>query len=164
MRALTLWQPYATSVASGSKDIENRPKPPPRKLLRALEPIAIHAGLRYAEPGSKGWPYPEGEPVPPREDCPLGAIIGVATMVGYLNTSARSSQGRLFREAVPAAPDRRLHSRLERLDSERWWVGPVGILLVARRALTEPIPCRGALGFWTVPEDIERLILERLPR
>ena len=159
MRALTLWQPWATSAVRGSKDIENRPKPPPRKLLSALEPIAIHAGARY----SLGrWSYPDGEAVPAQDDCPMGAVIGVATMVGYLDTRAKSTQGALFREVVTAQPDRALHQRLERLDSERWWLGPVGIVLVARVAIAEPVPCAGAQGYWTLPADVERAVREQV--
>jgi hypothetical protein len=35
-----------------------------------------------------------------------------------------------------------------------WWAGPIGWVLDDVRGLTEPVPCRGALGLWTVPEDV----------
>lgn len=35
-----------------------------------------------------------------------------------------------------------------------WFMGDYGFVLRNPIALPEPIPCRGALGFWTVPEDI----------
>lgn len=45
MRAITLWQPWASLVAEGVKTIETRPAPYP--WTRAIgERIAIHAGVR----------------------------------------------------------------------------------------------------------------------
>lgn len=41
----------------------------------------------------------------------------------------------------------------------RWYFGPVGWVLEDVRPLDEPIPCRGAQGLWTVPDEIAR----RLP-
>ena len=31
-------------------------------------------------------------------------------------------------------------------------------------ALPEPVPCKGALGFWTVPEDVEAKCLAQIVR
>ncbi|MCY4027878.1 MAG: hypothetical protein OXH75_16395 [Acidobacteria bacterium] len=36
--------------------------------------------------------------------------------------------------------------------------GDVGFVLDDPQSLAEPIPCRGALGFWTVPDDIAQQI------
>lgn len=35
-----------------------------------------------------------------------------------------------------------------------WFMGNYGFVLKDVVALAEPIPCRGALGFWDAPEDI----------
>lgn len=50
---------------------------------------------------------------------------------------------------------------LERLEEDRWWVGPVGWLLEGVLPLPVPVPCKGAMGFWTVPPDAERAVLEQ---
>lgn len=41
-----------------------------------------------------------------------------------------------------------------------WFSGPYGFVLKDVRELPKPIPCRGALGFWKVPEGIEMEILD----
>jgi len=46
--ALTLWQPWATLIALGHKDIENREWAPPQHLIGKR--FAIHAG-KTVEPG-----------------------------------------------------------------------------------------------------------------
>lgn len=40
-----------------------------------------------------------------------------------------------------------------------WFVGPVGWRLDQRIALPSPVPCKGAQGLWTVPPDIEALVM-----
>lgn len=42
-----------------------------------------------------------------------------------------------------------------------WFVGPYGLVLEDVRP-TPIIPCRGALGLWTVPPEVERRIREAL--
>lgn len=41
-----------------------------------------------------------------------------------------------------------------------WFSGPYGFALKDVRELPEPIPCKGALKFWEVPEGIEMEILD----
>ena len=51
MRALTLWQPWASVVAAGAKLVENRPWKPAASLLKPGERFAIHGGAKYDELG-----------------------------------------------------------------------------------------------------------------
>ena len=44
-RALTLWQPWASAICSGPKRIENRPIPPPDRIIG--QRIFIHAGKTW---------------------------------------------------------------------------------------------------------------------
>jgi hypothetical protein len=44
----------------------------------------------------------------------------------------------------------------------KWFGGPFGYVLKNPRPLSEPILCKGALGIWNVPPEIERLIRHRL--
>ena len=41
--------------------------------------------------------------------------------------------------------------------------GEIGLVLADPQPLAEPIPCRGRLGFWSVPPGIERQIEESSP-
>lgn len=38
--------------------------------------------------------------------------------------------------------------------SSPWFMGDYGFMLKNAIALPEPVECKGALGFWDVPEDI----------
>ena len=44
----------------------------------------------------------------------------------------------------------------------KWFFGPFGYLLDNPRPLQKPIPCKGMLGFWSVPAKIEKEILRQL--
>jgi hypothetical protein len=46
----------------------------------------------------------------------------------------------------------------------KWFGGPFGYVLTNPRPLSKPIPCKGALGIWNVPLEIERLIRRQLPK
>ncbi len=149
MKALSLTQPWASLVAIGAKQYETR------SWQVALGPygfqIAIHA--------SKGFPWeakalmrrepfraallPHGYKVP--ATLPLGAIVAVATVLKLWRTSdlvrGLSEQERAFGDWTPGR--------------FAWQLGNV-------RRLPEPIPCKGALGFWEVPADVEAEIRRQL--
>lgn len=84
MKALTLWQPWASLVAEGVKTIETRSWPAPQSLIG--ERIAIHASKKKV-----GWgadcPYEVWAPLfridqPGRlvETLPLGEVIATARL------------------------------------------------------------------------------------
>lgn len=161
MRAVTLWSPWSHAVVHGSKDVENRKALlPPPELLAEIRPFfAIHAGLSY---GMLGFSFPEGAQVPPREECAAGAIIGVARVLGALDM--RRPQPRVLGPTPEAASMRSPeYMRILDMDQRSWWLGPIGWLLADRIAI-DPIPCKGHLGCWTVPPDIEARIMDVLAR
>ena len=47
---------------------------------------------------------------------------------------------------------------------ERRRRGLLGLVLDDVRALPEIVPCKGALGFWEVPPDVQALVDEQLRR
>lgn len=47
-------------------------------------------------------------------------------------------------------------------DQRRWFFGPVGYVLRDVIALPTPVQCKGALGFWTLPADVEANVREQL--
>ena len=140
MRALTLTQPWAGLVASGVKLIENRPWKPPTKMMG--ERFAIHASRAVdldtiAE-------LDVDHDIPERPVWRItSAIVGVATLDTYV-TDVRQI-------AEYMAPEQ-----------ERWFFGPVGFVLRDVVQLASPVPCKGALGFWTLPDDVARQVVEQL--
>ncbi len=135
MLALTIWQPWATLIALGHKDIENRDWAPPRHLIGHR--FAIHAG-KTVEPGiAEDFPeLLEGKPLP------RGAIIATAELRGVLTRSLRDTD--------PPGCYRKYD----------WFQGKFGWHL-DRIISFEPVECRGAQGLWPVPPEIEALVLAR---
>jgi hypothetical protein len=150
MKALSLTQPWASLVAIGAKQIETRSW---RTEHRGR--IAIHA--------AKGFPCScralcgqppfvdhlqqdarfmfDGGMLVYKAGLPLGAIVAIAYIVGCRATHEvsghLSDEEEMFGDYGP----------------DRWaW------LLSDVRRLPEPIPCKGALGLWTVPEDIAQYL------
>jgi hypothetical protein len=164
MRALTLTQPWAGLVASGIKLVENRP----RKMIKREDfgkPFAIHASKvidesvyeRIAEIAPdvlQCSPYEDGPKwsVPCRRDWyrlsrDTSAVIGVAT----ITSEVFDKSGLLSNDIA-----------LELGEQHRWFFGPIGYVLRDVRALATPVPCRGFQGFWTLPADVERQVVEQL--
>jgi hypothetical protein len=134
MRALTLWQPWASAIVSGRKRVENRPWAP--KLIKPGERFAIHAGKRWDRSGAvacaeRGFDLRRAEA--------LGGVIGVATL------------DRVVRSAADLPADQRA-----------WFFGPVGWLLRDVLTLPRPVPARGMLGLWLLPDDVEAAVLGML--
>ena len=73
VRALTLWQPWASCIAYGTKRVENRRWPTDYRGL-----ILIHAG-RALDPRATDLPQTRAFL---RRPQPMGAVIAVARLVG----------------------------------------------------------------------------------
>ena len=78
MKTLTVRQPWAWAIIHGSKRIENRSRP-----TKYRGPLLIHAGQTRAE--FKDSDYSQLMPgLPPVDDLPFGAIIGVVDVIDCL--------------------------------------------------------------------------------
>src|SRR4051812_38489229 len=160
MRALTLTQPWASLVVSGQKRIENRPWNPPTAMIG--QRFAIHASraidldTTYEIFISKIY-GPVVSPYPTPRDFPLSAVVGVATLDKVFSGSWDA-------EAIERHAALFSFSTGEFLGPQqvRWFFGPVGFALRDARAIATPVPCKGALGFWTLPEDVERAVAAQL--
>lgn len=185
MRALTLWQPWASQPFDrlNPKDVENRSalRPPEELWTNVWAPpeqptpgvvrvdtgrrpfFAIHAGLRYdpaplrrsqgiADPG---WPFPPGVPVPPKERLPFGAVVGVVRLRHAFDARTQTTIG------VDDPPAGIVECKA--LTLSRWWLGPIGWRLEHAIPI-EPLPIRGALGVWTLPDDVAREVSRRALR
>lgn len=154
MLALTLWQPYASAISLAATDprgklVENRTWCPPARVLGRR--IAIHAGTKKPDPA---WGLPPGaaELLGDFRALPRSAIVATAVVVGAITDDAVAVLPPEIRQPERA----RLCARLEAVPSSPWWVGPIGWLLDDVHACN--VPCRGAMGLWTVPPDVERLV------
>src|SRR5260370_37615147 len=75
MKALTLYQPWASLIVDGIKMLETRPRP-----LSHRGYLAIHAGLKVDVEACKEFGYDW-------TDIPRGAVLGIVNMVECLPTT-----------------------------------------------------------------------------
>ena len=125
MKALTLHAPWAHAVAWLGKPLENRSWVLPLSIVG--ERIAIHAGLSDSQIEWR------------RIDLILSKLN--ATM-----PDAPVARGALVCTAIVGSP-------VTESDSPGVIPGNFGPLIDVRR-LPEPIPCKGRLGLWTLPEAV----------
>jgi hypothetical protein len=143
MRALTVQQPWAWAIFNG-KNIENR-----TALWSYRGPLAIHAGMRGSERGfrdrrilaaagsSQQW-----------HDLVYGAIIGLVYLVDvHPDAGCCRPWGE---SAYPEHGTDKIRRDIAHL------------VLDDPREFTEPIPCKGALGLWSPPADLEVRLALRL--
>jgi hypothetical protein len=139
MKALSIKQPWAWLICAGYKDIENRnwkigrnPNHGPYQSQRAdfglelPQRIYVHAGkMPDVTPGVQDFLYRVFDADVPHQvhdlaPLLLGAIIGEVTITGCVTESPSP-----------------------------WFVGKYGFTLTNPTLYDTPIPCRGALGFFT---------------
>jgi hypothetical protein len=140
MKALPLWQPWATLVAIGAKRVETRDYPPERIGLRAGQRIAIHATKT-----TRGLPCCElpffADRIPDPSALPLGALVATCTLSRAAQITAERAEQLL--ELNPQEYAFGLYTL------GRWaWV------LSDVEQLPEPVPFRGSQGAFDVPDDL----------
>jgi hypothetical protein len=147
MKALTLTQPWATLVAIGAKKIETRGW---NTLHRG--PVAIHAAKTFPEEAARlclRRPFMDaltGAGVTGVDMLPLGAIVAVANLQHVCPTEAFARYPRSLTDQERAFGD---------YSPRRFaW------MLTNVRPLREPVPCRGALGLWRVPDEVAARVRE----
>lgn len=131
MKALSVSQPWATAIASGLKKIETRSWAPAYRGR-----LVIHASARntfYFDRQA----YEVIYNLMPSANFEHGAIVAVATLFACVRTEE-------IRDGI---------SERERLLGDysdgRWaW-------LLHHVLWVDPVPCKGKLGLWTLPEDVE---------
>jgi len=165
MRALSLWQPWATLIAIGAKRIETRKWKPPMERGCSLQ-LAIHAaacwtghqqriasqGLFQRELARSGLDtthikrIQEGNPVPAAQCIPLGAIVAVAYVHGWEYTEAAE-----------------IFLTQEELAFGNYAPGRFAWLLGDVRPLAFPVACKGRQGIFTLPADVLKQVAAQLP-
>ena len=134
MRAISVRQPWAWAILQLGKRVENRTWKPPAKLIGRR--ILLHA-LKASAPAEEllalQWMAARGlfSPGTMNLDWPglanleRGGIVGRVRLVGCVSYS-----------------------------SDPWFMGPIGWLLDEATSIPF-VACRGALGCWKAPQDVE---------
>ena len=165
LRALTIRPPWAHMIAFCGKTVENRSREMRYRGLIGIQagaysrwdrdaessPVAVEAWAKWAV----RWTTP-GQPVKPltRDGAfqlmAFGAVIAVAGITGC----HYSEECMMPASALPASG---------RTGCSPWAArGQWHIELTNVRPLPEPVPCRGMLGLWRLPEDAEKAVRGQL--
>lgn len=191
MKALTLWQPWASLMAIGDKTIETRG--PWALRLRSLigSDVAIHAAARRPTDAERqvgdwtvAWHPDLGEffldhdRVERIEECPLGAVVAVVTVTDVVpmvdgREPTRDHGATRYVAVSPNVlalgtyhPEHRSGDLLN-IERERpyghYEPGRVAIVTTNRRSLNdEPVPCGGHQQVWNLPLEVEAQVLAQL--
>lgn len=150
---ITAWQPWASLIILGLKDMENRPWMPP--VGHWGGPLYIHAGKRWDHEGFRTAVELAGGALPRDRDAyPLGAVVGRVTLVNghWSSACVRTSYGDLHPDGLYRC--------------SRWAAGGNGGLshwrLADPVALPVPVPCRGFQRLWRLPPDVAEQVEEQL--
>ena len=151
MKALTLHRPWSFAVAHLGKDVENR-----GWRTNDRGELAIHAGKTWDWISAEMIERISGHEFVPWEDDrhpdAWRGIVAVANLVDCHEVHQPAVLGgtqttfRLCCDSSWAQTERRTFH----------WV------LADVRPLDEPVPCKGRQGLWTLPDDVERKVRERL--
>lgn len=136
MKALTLWRPWAWALFHG-KPVENRPWPLPPAMIGQV--TAIHAGKKLDHDGGRFICDQLKLDKLPRE-ARFEGIVGVVVWSRCITKHS---------DALWRSP---------------WFFGPYGLVIGEHFEIHDPIPCRGMLGFWTVPAGVETEVRRQLDR
>lgn len=139
MKVITVKQPHAWAIIHGGKNVENRNWAPKVRPAR----IAIHAGLGQ-DNDHAAWSFiGRQEPgfVTALPHLHHGAIIGVVDLIDC----------HMPNPLIQVPPCRHY-------GCEPWGRDVISHWVLSNPVPCYPIPCKGKLGLWTVPDDIaERL-------
>ena len=132
MKALSLWQPWASAIALGLKRVETR-----SWSTRHRGPLAIHAAKKWGA-DERDWArhFARIHGQPELAMPPLGAIVAVAQLVGVR----------------PADELRHILDERE-IDLGNYGPGRFGLILEDIRPLATPMAWRGAQTLFEVPDE-----------
>lgn len=137
MKALTLWEPWASLLAHGHKGIETR-----CWSTKYRGPIAIHSAKRRPEHLGASCERPEFiskvNELMPAHPFPLGCILGVRVLKDVIPTE-------LAREFI--TDQERLFGNYE--DGRYAWLFDLELLI-----LKKPVPVAGNRMLWNVAEEV----------
>lgn len=165
MKAITIWQPWASLVSCGAKKYETR-----GWLTNYRGPIAIHAALKGVAP-----PYPElrraldkyAEKIGSFDDLPRGAIIATAELVNIWRIVHHPGTDVDVAKNIPIGAESLTTDKhapdfgdyfvptAEEMALGDWRPGRYAWELANVKILPEPIPVKGKQGLWDWEPDTE---------
>lgn len=152
VKAISLWQPWASAVSIGAKRIETR-----SWSTRYRGPIAIHAAKRKVKQELEAlcwenWVHAVfGSRLERLDQLPFGAILATAELVDCLPV-AEIDEDLLWRRYGEQEPG--FGEECFEIAMGNYQPGRYGWILDNVKPLPEPIPYRGQQGLWTVPEGV----------
>ncbi|HWY14390.1 MAG TPA: ASCH domain-containing protein [Rhizomicrobium sp.] len=156
MKALTIWQPWATLIMAGAKRYEfRRWDYSERYPAIASTRIVIHAGARAMKRN-------EIEDILMRIDDGDSALVEkiARPLIERILAAHSSSPGLPLASGLGTSTILRAHRATNLfkgvIDSDRIDQHVYAWPLQAIEPFPHPIPCRGAQGFWNWPKDWER--------
>jgi hypothetical protein len=139
--ALTVRQPFAWAIAEGGKTVENRSQGTSMATDGGV--FAIHSAMTAGDPLQVPAFISASRTSPA---AALGAVIAVVRLesvhVAFAGPGCTAER--------PCSPWAIMRTGL------RHWV------LSNPRTLAEPVPCKGKLGLWRLPEDVEKAVRAQL--
>lgn len=138
MKAISLWQPWASLVVHGEKRIETRAWAPPKSLVGKR--IAIHAAKLTRFDALMSQPPFIGLI---DAELPHGAIVGTVKLSSCIRMTPTN--------IVDFARRKPLEVQLG-----DWQPGRYAWVLRDPRPFAEPVPWRGSQGFFNVDSDLCR--------
>jgi hypothetical protein len=118
MRALSVIQPWAHCIIRKGKNVENRPK-----ITHMRGTIAIHSSAKIDQERFDILKENYGIKLS-SDDVSFGTIIGFADVVDVVTKRTLTKK------------------------TQKWFVGKYGYVLKNIVILNNPVPVKGALGFW----------------
>lgn len=138
MKAISLWQPWASAIAVGLKRFETRSWP-----TRYRGPLLIHAAKRWtgAERAFRGTAIERLRGMPEIGDDLRRSFLGYSSVLGSIVAVANLT------DCMPICYHHNA-SELEQLFGD-YTVGRWAWHLSEVRRIEDPVPCVGAQGLWT---------------
>lgn len=131
MKALSIRQPWAWAILYAGKDIENRDwrcRLRGRVLVHASQGMTFNeydGALNFMHGVSETHPFPRGLTLPRAAALTRGALVGSVEIVDCVSQSASP-----------------------------WFMGTIGFVLRNPVAFKQPVPFKGSLGFFDVPDSV----------
>jgi hypothetical protein len=149
VKALTVQQPWAWAIVHGGKDVENR-----TQLWAHRGELAIHAGRRWSDRGARMVPsIIAAEQLVERYDLPVQARVG-GVIIGLVDVVDVHHYAGSGPDRIDCCDSRWAEESYDEAGGKHR-LDIVHLVLENPRPLLEPVPCRGALGLWTVPAGVD---------
>ncbi|NJN54505.1 MAG: hypothetical protein HC804_06980 [Anaerolineae bacterium] len=150
MKALTVRQPWAWAIINAGKDNENR-----NWHTNFRGRVFIHAAIGMTHDEYE-WAVEEIRDKTrvikvPHTPIKLPVLIARWGLFSSHDVEI-PTYNQLIRGAIIGAVE--IINCVQESDSP-WFEGKYGFVLARPEPLLEPLPCKGALGFWNIPENVE---------